>query len=144
MRLQTYAMIIFGFCIVGWFLGMPSGFVTLWDESNGNLSPEFLIQRIGETMLNNLALAGVLGVLIAAAGLVAIYTGFSAMYVIPMLILLAIANLLIFPVNFFIDSSCTAIDSSAVCTPGLLGFPILLFLNIITILAFVEFIRGQV
>jgi hypothetical protein len=143
MRLQTYVMIIFAICLSGWFMGYDSGLTTLWEESNGNISLEFILARIGESILSQPLLTGLLGVALAVAGALAIYTGFSAMFVIPMLILLGVSNLLFFPLNFFLDSSCVAIDSSAICQPDPLTFPIFLFLNILTILTCVEFIRGQ-
>lgn len=144
MRLQTYVLLIFGICLSGWFLGFESGLTTLWTESGGNITAEFIIGRIGEFILSQTLLTGAIGVGLAVAGALAIYTGFSAMFVIPLMILLAIANLLIFPVNFFVDSSCSSLVSGAICTPNEFSLPILLFLNILAILTYTEFIRGQV
>lgn len=75
---------------------------------------------VGATMFW-LLLAGVLATLL---------TGFSAMYVIPIIILIAVLEFFMFPLSFLFS------------LPDLLLHPILAFFNIITALSVINFVRG--
>jgi hypothetical protein len=67
-----------------------------------------------------------------AAVLVILLSGFSAMYVVPALILVAILNFVILPYGFVMDQSI----------PTIISYPLAFILNTVTILAVVDFIRG--
>lgn len=103
------------------------------------------------------ALALILGV----AGVVTALGGFSSIYFIPMVLVLIISNFVLMPFgSFFVfDQTCsaqvftqqfnnTSIVSSmlAQCQTAQIPFyePIILFFNIITVLAIVSFVRGGV
>lgn len=71
-------------------------------------------------------------ILLGAGGFTALLLGFSAMFVIPAFILLAIANLVIMPYSFITQSGM----------PLFISVPLMVIFNIITVLAIVDFLRG--
>lgn len=75
-------------------------------------------------------------ILLGAGVLAALLGGFSAMYIIPALIIIAIVNLVVMPYSFLFDPS---IPESVF---NFLFIPLIAIFNIITVLAVIDFVRG--
>lgn len=148
MRLATYVILLFALSVVFYFLGYQSPLMQLLSnqgcseaqiaaaEASGesldcNLNPATFLQTLASNMVSDNALAGLLG--IAVIGAVALLTGFGAIYIIPLMMLLAFLNFVVFPISFIFDPML----------PALIKYPIIVFFNIITILAIVSFTRGN-
>lgn len=72
--------------------------------------------------------------MIAAAGILSsLLLGFSAIYVMAIIILLAILNFFVFPFGIFIND--------AIIDPYL-QLPLLFVFNVLTVLGFTDFVRG--
>jgi hypothetical protein len=75
---------------------------------------------------------GFIAVLLAAAILTIFLQGFAAVYIIPALFLVTFINVVVLPYSFIFDPAM----------PDLIKMPLVALLNIITVLAVVDFIRG--
>jgi hypothetical protein len=82
----------------------------------------------------NVVLGSALAWILLAGGLAALITGFSAIYVIPIILLLAFLNFFIFPLGFVFGGTDVV--------PDILKTPIIAFFNVLTVLAVTNFIRG--
>ena len=145
MRLTTYAMLVFAACLVGYFLGYQSGLTNLWSVTQGHITVDTLLTQISQSITSIGALNAVIGgsAVVVLIGL-SVLSGFGAMFIIPLIILMIVANWFVFPIGLFADPSCTVITSVAgACAYGTFNLPIFAFLNIITILTYIEFIRGS-
>lgn len=58
--------------------------------------------------------------------------GYSAIYIIPLLILMAVLNLVVFPMSFITQSAM----------PDILKIILIVFFNLLTVLAIISFVRG--
>ena len=88
-------------------------------------SPTAFLQLIA----NNMISVGVLGVALGIIAAISIFTGFSAVFIIPLLILLVVVNWFAFPMELLSGSSTFLV-------------PVVVFLNICAILTYIEFVRG--
>lgn len=142
MRLGAYVFLLFSISVILHFLGYQDVLSYIFDmHQNGIMEISCTQEQQAEGCVGiiNLILEVILsptGVLttIGLAGLfvAALITGFSAMYLIPLLILLAILNLLVFPFSFIFDGTM----------PVLISTPLILFFNFLTILTITNFVRG--
>lgn len=144
-----YIMLLFSLSLVFYFLGYQSPLMqTLNNQGctqaeidaaeaageslNCVLSMESFLRVLASNMTSDNALAAVLG--IAVIGAAALLTGFGAIYIIPLMMLLAFLNYVVFPLSFVFDPTM----------PGMIKYPLVVFFNILTILPIVSFIRGNV
>jgi len=137
---------MFSFATVLYFLGQQPALLYIWNNqgkteitgmcdmqknpTDCNKHPGFLNQ-----MLDQFTSSGGIASLIAigAAAIGATFlAGFAAVYILPIFILLVILNLLIVPFSLIFDP---AIDN-------FIRVPLLVFLNILQVLALVSFVRG--
>ena len=81
---------------------------------------------------NATVIGAILLSIVLAGGLAALFGGFSAMYVIPIIILVGVLNFFIFPLDFLMHA------------PDFIQFPLIALNNILTALAVTNFIRGGV
>jgi len=127
-----------------YFMGYTTFMDGLWDVFQGQIDPSAiftsLVQAVATTNPLTLLFGGVL------VG-VAVLAGFSAMFIIPLMILLSLLNFVVIPTSFFLPAGCVSPASAAllgtVCTPEPLGMVVIIFLNICTLLTYVEFVRGS-
>jgi hypothetical protein len=95
------------------------------------MDPQAFLKVIAGNITSDQGLQSLL--LIAIAGFaVSLLTGFGAMYIMPLLMLLAFLNYVVFPISFIADP----------LLPAYVKYPLFAFFNIIGILAYVSFIRG--
>lgn len=139
MRLQTWAILVFSACLVGWFLGYPTPLMKIQTATSIISNPSAFLSLVMSNIVTVTAAGALIGLVIGLS----IFTGFSAVFVIPLMMLLVLValNFLLFPVGLFLDPAC-AIAGSTACTATSFSLPVWSFLNLITILMMVEFIRG--
>jgi membrane-bound ClpP family serine protease len=83
---------------------------------------------------NNNSVLGLMLLIIGAAGILAgLLLGFSAIYVMAIVILIGIMNFFVFPYGIFINTAIL---------PPELGLPLLFFFNVLTVLGISDFVRG--
>lgn len=58
--------------------------------------------------------------------------GFGSMYIVPMMLLLSILNLFVFPFSFIVSASI----------PSYVSIPLVVFINLLTLLCITTFVRG--
>lgn len=83
---------------------------------------------------NNPLISNTLMALVGALGVGALITGFGAIYIIPIAILLAI-NVYILPIGGILATTGSAF-------PPIIGIPLVAFMNLLMCLAYINFIRG--
>lgn len=134
MRLAHLALLFFCISLPMYFMGLQSPIMQL-ANSQGNqlMSPSSIVTIIANNMINLAFLAIVAGIALALSAI----TGFSAIYIIPMLILYAVFQFVLIPSSSIFGVACASPDE---CMIQLAGTA---FLNIILILAFIEFIVGR-
>jgi hypothetical protein len=105
-------------------------------QGEGNMDMGAILSSIGEQILSepaSLALIG-LSALIGFAFARIIAGGFSVMYIIPLIMLLAILNYVVFPLSFIFDAGF----------PEELKIIFVVFFNLLTVLVGLGFVRGSI
>jgi len=74
------------------------------------------------------------GTVFIAVGILSLILGFSAIYIIPLLILIGMLNYFVFPIGIIFASAEM---------PEILSVSILFFYNFITVMAIITFVRGN-
>jgi len=130
------------FSIVGWWLGMLSPFaqyLALQQPTSGTgspnwLNPDTIISSIVNAITQN---ADVIftGLLALALGAFAsgFLQGFSANFIVPMLILIAFSQWFLMPVSWLFDNTL----------PTPIQLPIVFIFNLLLVLSIVDFVRGK-
>lgn len=132
MRLSNYIMLMFAITVMFYFLGYPTLLVNfLLPNQGGFLDLSTLLRSLFDSITTPSGLAA-LGISVAAAAVLTFLSGFGAIYIIPLFILIAIANFFLFPISFLLSQSLPA--------PAELVLQV--FFNVIQILAVIDFIRG--
>lgn len=141
MRLGAYIFLIFSISLVLYFMGYTSvllelfgnqgskPIVLLCSEAEVGEGCSGLINNMINAILNPTGMLAVVGLIVA----VALITGFSAMYLIPLLLLIAILDFVVFPFSFILDPATL---------PPEFGIPIIVLFNLLTVMAITNFIRG--
>jgi hypothetical protein len=129
---------MFAISLVFYFMGFTSvlGYMADNHETQfGSLFMPLACEEGTDCDTNDNALLNLIitSVSIGALGIViALFTGYSAVYLVPILLLIAILNLVVFPISFIFDPSMSEF----------IKIPLVMFFNVMTILAIVNFIRG--
>jgi len=89
--------------------------------------------------MTNLAFAA--NVFLVALGAIAL-SGFSAVYVIPALIIAVVFNYVLVPTSFLIGSQCGLNGNASLCLPPVVVVLLTILLNVLVVLTFAEYIRG--
>ena len=143
MRLSTYLALLFSISLVFFLMGFPS--VAQQVEANGG-NP-LTIMGVGNSsdVVNDIrnnsgsSEGSIMGVIFGATvfmavGILSFILGFSAIYIIPLLILIGMLNYFVFPIGMIFSSAQI---------PEVLSVSILFFYNFITVMAIVTFVRGN-
>lgn len=135
MRFVAYVMLLFCVSLMLYFMGYRPIIDLFNAKGSGILAISCPVDPSNPTAIpictnQDYVMGAVFLFILGATGLVALMSGFAALYVIPMLLLMAVLNFFIFPLNFIFGA------------PELLRIPVLAFYNIITVLAAMNFIRG--
>jgi hypothetical protein len=130
MRFTAYIIFVFSVSLVLYFLGYGP-IVNVFNSRGGSILNIDCPEGTPFCTDNNVILGAIFSVVLLAVGaLILLITGFSAMYIIPAVILIAVLNFLIFPFDFIFSA------------PTYISVPIVAFFNIISVLAVLNFIRG--
>ena len=135
MRMANYILLMFCFGVVAYWMGVPTPFQAAWQaQGETYMSFDNVLKVIIGSFIKNgdVWIVALLALTLApfASGLM---TGFSAMFVIPALILMAFAQYFIFPISFLFDNT---IDP-------MVRIPLIFLLNMVMVFAVVDFIRGK-
>lgn len=122
-----------------YFMGLPTMYSVLNDSASwgkGAVNPTCYDDPLcSKSAQNNTNFVGAVLVILGAAGvfLAGFLLGFSAIYILAMVILVAILNFFVFPLGIFI-------------TPEIIdpyfGIPLMFLFNVIEVLAITDFVRG--
>lgn len=148
MRLEAYVFLIFSINLALYAAGFQPLIIALFTQQggsfdvNGNpvggvLDASTILSVITNPILNAGDTTGplaVIGLGLIAAGLTALILGFSALFIIPIVILIGLLNLLIFPFSFMTAPNDPI--SSAFYIPFVVA------MNILCVLALTSFVRG--
>jgi len=140
MRLVAFVILMFSMAVVFYFMGFQSPLLSVYSAQGGqNINPASFLQLLGQSILNNAAAAGLLGLAIAATSVAAlILSGYSAIYLIPIIFLGAVLNLLVFPISSVLGQC----NTTACSTPPELSIPLIVFFNLLWLLTLLGFARG--
>lgn len=129
--ISTYIFLLFGISLVFYLGGYQA---LMWNALSNEVGTD---QTIGESFLNSLGdifsnptLLAILGVSAVTSFLLG-GASFSAVFIIPLFILGVLANVFIIPSTLFFDPSV-----------GFIGTALGLFMNILLMLAIVNFMKG--
>lgn len=134
MHLTNYIMFWFAITVVFYFLGYPPailGFMNAAYTDNGYLDMGATLIAIFNSITTDAGLAA-LGISAAAALALTFLSGFGAIYIIPIFILIVIVNIFAFPIGTIITPDI----------PIIVRIPLLLFFNVLFMLTAITFIRG--
>jgi len=143
MRLSTYLALLFSISLVFYLMGFPT--VASMVEAKGG--DPLTIMGVGDSddVINDIStnsgssqntILGVIfgGTVFIAVGILSLILGFSAIYIIPLLILIGMLNYFVFPIGIIFASAEM---------PEILSVSILFFYNFITVMAIITFVRGN-
>lgn len=140
MRLSMYVSILFSITLIFYLGGFsPIGIQLLSMTSQGThggiqkvASPGDLLDTVNPLSESKDILTMMMFTIIVSAGVMSFILGFSAIYIIPLLILFSILNFFVFPLSAVLDMTM----------PVEIRVIIIFLYNVITIMACVTFIRG--
>lgn len=151
MKLSAYVLLLFAVSLSLYLMGFSSPIFYMWNAQGGDsliiacssesLEPEAfeackqnaLINSMISNLTSDESLKLILGISILGL-LTSLVGGFGAVYIVPMILLLVFINYIIFPISFVFDTSM----------PEIIKIPLITFMNVLTVLAIVHFIRGGV
>jgi hypothetical protein len=140
MRLEAYVILTFSIGLVLYLLGYQSiGIMMLFGQQGGGfLDFGTILNVMTSSILNGGSGTGplaVIGLGLVAAAATALILGFSALFIIPIVMLIALLNFLVFPFSFLITAPNDPIASA-------FYIPFVVFMNILCVLALASFVRG--
>ena len=136
MRLEAYIFLIFSISLVFYLIGYrPIAMTFMFNQENGQfLDPATILASMISAMVSPTNPLGAINLIVLAAAIIAAALGFAAMYILPALMLIEMLNFFVFPLSFLVQQS----DPST----ALFYVPFVVLLNILTVMAYANFIRG--
>ena len=154
MRLETYIMLMFSISIVFYFLGYQSPLLMVLTNQgctqaqidaaeiagtslSCSITPASFLTVLASNMtIDNMTSDNAIAALLAIAvtGAAVLLSGFGAIYIIPLMMLLAFMNYVVFPISFIFDP----------LLPAIIKYPLIVFFNLLMILSIISFTRGSV
>ena len=147
MRLTAFVIMMFSISLVMYFMGFQSPILYLWNNQGGTyMQPQCVATNnsaclqsgaaniVGNALVpgGDTILAGLTG--LALVGVVAsLLGGFSAVYILPLLIVSAVLGYLILPVSMLFS----------LAMPDVVRIPLIVLYNILVVITVVGFVRGQ-
>lgn len=136
-RFSTYVLFMTVLTIVLYLMGLP----TIMQVVGGSYSWGAPINETcdNDPLCSNTSnSSSIVGLIVGAIGLAGIalagfLLGFSAIYVLAMVIVIAILNFFVFPIGILITPEIV---------PTFIGFPLIFLFNVIEVLAITDFVRG--
>ena len=132
MKFANYIYFLVGISLVLYFMNQQSILMYVYENQGGQpLEIMNILSLMADMILTEEGITLLLGV--AVTGIVATFLGgYGATFLVPMIILLAVLNYLVFPFSFLIDPA----------TPVIISIPLTLLHNVFQLLAVVDFISG--
>lgn len=129
MRFVAYTILLFSIAVVLYYMGYGP-IVDIFNQRGG--SPISISCPSDNLFCSDTTVifGAIIFVILSAGAFVALISGFSSMYVVPLLILMAVLNFVIFPFNFIMSA------------PSELSIPVIVLMNVLTVLAVINFVRG--
>lgn len=143
MRLASYVLLLFSISLMFYFMGYQAPLTgLLLNGQNGQpVSAQGVINVIAQNIFNPAFVASVILITIG----VGLLTGFSAVYLIPALLLSVILNMVVLPNSSLYTDACMSAANeagSAICSQAQFSLPITILLNLLLLLTIAEYIRG--
>lgn len=129
MRFVAYVILLFSISLVLYYMGygpIVSIFGTRGAEPLSISCPQDDVFCTDTTVV----IGAMIFIILSAGVLVTLVSGFSSFYIVPLLLLIAVLNFVVFPFNFIMSA------------PSSLAVPVMVFMNILTVLAVLNFVRG--
>lgn len=154
MRFADYALLLFAMALVFYFVGITKPLLSLsgsvdYNDTNTTqylkvncpadasaYSPHPSTPFTGGPLTCNDSFFGILALLLVVGGfgiIVLTLAGFAAMYVIPAVMIFVFLNLFVFPLSSILNPTLVAPE---------LGYAFVALMNMLTVLALFNFIRG--
>jgi len=138
MRFGAYVLFMLSIVLVFYFMGYKSEAMTKFQDQQAGITkadgsidiPTFLGNMAESALAPQNLLSSIVVALAAVAG--SLILGYAAIYIIPIAMLIFIVNYVVFPFSFVIDPG----------TPDMIRIPVMVFLNALTMLAILSFVRG--
>lgn len=142
MKFFNYIILIFCITAFLYWMNYTSAVIVFMERGSSTVSIEcadgdqFCSNTENAEIYKRTSVLGAILIMISAAGiaLVALISGYSALYIIPAIILIAILNFVVFPMSFVLDPAI----------PEIIAYPLAVLFNILTVVAAVAFVRGDV
>lgn len=138
MRFGAYILFMFSIVLVFYLMGYKSAAMTeLYNQqadvsaADGSIDIPLFLAGMAESALAPQNFISLVIIAIAAAATTLIL-GYAAIYIIPIAMLIFIMNYVVFPFAFILDPS----------TPDMIRIPVTVFLNLITMMGILSFVRG--
>lgn len=136
MRFSHYILLLVAISIVFYYMGARP-IIDLVEKQGGNplkISCPDTDKFCTSTSGDGIIMAAILGAFsLGVAALAAFVLGYSAIYIIPIFILLAGLTFFVFPLDFVLNAGI----------PDAVRYPMTLLFNVITVFAVISFIRGS-
>lgn len=136
MRFSHYILLLLAISLVFYFMGSRP-IINLVEEKGSHpvkISCPDVDKFCSGTSEDSVVLAAILGVFsLGVAALAAYVLGYSAIYIIPIFLLLAGLTFFVFPLDFVLNAGI----------PDTIRYPMVLIFNTITVFACISFIRGS-
>ena len=141
MKLSSYLIFMFCISFVLYLMGFQGA--GLMDMSDQPLSVSSIIPNI----ISNLFAAGGGGIVQLVVSLIggtilAALSGFSAIYIVPLALLMLTLNYFVLPVSFLYSGACAAGVQCVSLIPAPLKIPLFILLNALLVLSILNFTRG--
>lgn len=138
MRLSAYLILLFSVGLILYFMGYAP-IINIFNAKGASPlsiscpNTDKYCQQNNATNTGVVLGASILAIL-GATALGSLIIGYSAIFIIPIVLLIGLLNFFVFPLNFMMDPSF----------PDIIKYPVLAFFNILTVLAVLNFVRGGV
>ncbi|MDD3906561.1 MAG: hypothetical protein PHS46_08610 [Candidatus Omnitrophica bacterium] len=133
MRLGAYILLMFSITVVFYMMGYNSvALNALYAAQSGDTFD--IATFLGHLAEGALAPQNAIGTVLAliAGAAATLIAGYAAIYIIPLAFLLMFLNLVVYPFSFVLDPAM----------PDMIKVPLVVFFNLLSIMAVLSFIRG--
>jgi len=130
MRWGAFVLLLLSISLTLYFVGYRPIINVIEDKGESPLS---IACETEDAFCDNqeVILGAIFLTLTAAAGLTALVLGYSAIYIIPILLLMALLSFFIYPLDFLMGA------------PDIIRYPVLAVFNVLSVLAVMDFVRGR-
>jgi hypothetical protein len=141
MRFSAYIIFMLCITLVLYFMGFQG--MGLTDAMGQPLSISSIIPNI----ITNLFApngSGIVNLVVSIVGgtIIAALSGFSAIYIVPLAMIMLTLNYFILPTSFLYNGACAAGVQCVSLIPGPLKLPLFLLFNTLLVLSILDFTRG--